>query len=362
MSDIDSILATSYFNPGNPGSLGGVEPLFREVRKYGITKSQIKKWLSRQDGYTLHKQIRRKFPRNKTWVPHQMFQFQADLADMRSLAKSNYGYKYILTIIDVLSRYAWGIAIKSKKPQEIVKSFSKVFSEQKPLYLQTDRGKEFVNTTVKNFLNKEKINFFTTRNQTIKCALVERFNRTLKNKIFRLMTSKNTKRWVPNLSAIVASYNATVHRSIKTTPTKAVNMSSDILFEMSYGRKLMNIRKNPTSDVTFGDKVRIGKHLGAFNRGYLPNWSEDTFYISGSNKGDQKDLFKVKNSEGQENLQRYYKEEIQKINSTPNKTFKIEKILAKKISNGCNWYKIKWIGFPSSYNKWIPESKITDYK
>lgn len=362
MANHGVVLSKIYFNPKRVGSLGGINPLFKEAQAHGITRAEVIQWLSKQDGYTLHKQIRRKFPRNKTWVPHQMFQFQADLADMRSLAKSNYGYKYILTVIDVLSRYAWAIAIKSKKPHEIVKCFRKIFSEQKPLYLQTDRGKEFVNGTFKKFLDEEKVKFFTTRNQTIKCALVERFNRTLKNRIFRYMTSHNTKRWVQHLSDIAESYNNSLHRSIKTTPFKAVSMDSSFLFKNSYSKTIMNIRDDDKDKFLFGDKVRISKHLGAFNRGYLPNWSEELFTVTDKVKGDLKTLYKLKNKEGSENLQRYYNEEIQKINKTPNKTFKVESIVESKTENGRNWVKVKWIGFSSKYNKWIPESEIASYE
>lgn len=361
-SGLENLLSENYYKASNPGSYGGVNSLYDSVKKYGVTKTQVQNWLSTQDSYTLHKQIKRKFVRNKTWVPHQMFQFQADLADMRSLEKSNYGYKYILTVIDVLSRYGWGIAIKSKKPSEIVKSFRKIFAEQKPLYLQTDRGKEFVNNIVKDYLNKNGVSFFTTRNQTTKCALVERFNRTLKNKIFRLMTSKNTKRWITELPEIVISYNNSIHRSIKTTPKKAISIKSDILFEASYGRKLMDIRADANKELLFGDKVRIGKHLGAFNRGYLPNWSKEKFFITGYNRGDTKNLFKVRNKQGSENLQRYYKEEVQKVKLIPVKTYKIESIKDTKYKNGSKWFEVKWVGFPSKYNKWIPESELELYK
>lgn len=362
MSDIETLLSSHYYDPVKPSSLGGVEPLFKAVSKHGITRLQVTKWLSKQDAYTLHKQIKRKFIRNKTWAPHQMFQFQADLADMRSLEKSNYGYKYILTVIDVLSRYAWGIAIKSKKPNEIVKSLKKVFIEHKPLYLQTDRGKEFVNGIVKDFLAKEEVDFFTTRNQTIKCALVERFNRTIKNKIFRFMTSNNTKRWVNQLPNIVTAYNDSIHRSIKTTPRKAVSLRSDLLFNKSYGQEIMNKRLNNDESILFGDTVRIGKHLGAFNRGYLPNWSKETFNVTGNISGDKKDTFKLRNKQGDETLQRYYKEEIQKVNLSANKTFKVDSVLKKKFSNGCYWYKVKWVGLPARFNKWISESEINNYK
>ncbi|GFY16493.1 uncharacterized transposon-derived protein F54H12.3 [Trichonephila clavipes] len=97
--------AAFYENPEVPNSFGGVEALHLSVkRKY--SKKDVKHWLSQKDAYTLHKPVRHKFQRNRVFVSDIDRQFQADLVDMQSLAEFNKGYKYLLTCIDLFSKFA----------------------------------------------------------------------------------------------------------------------------------------------------------------------------------------------------------------------------------------------------------------
>jgi hypothetical protein len=81
-----------YYDPSNPGSFGGIASLARQTRS-----SEVRKWLSTQDTYTLHKPVRRIFPRRKTFAKGIDDLFQADLADMQNLSRYNDGYRFILT-------------------------------------------------------------------------------------------------------------------------------------------------------------------------------------------------------------------------------------------------------------------------
>ena len=107
---------------------------------------------------------------------------EADLVIMDSLSKENNGFKYILTVIDVLSKYAWE-PLKTKSGENLVKAFEKILKKgRKPEKLHSDKGTEFTNRLFQTFLKKKKIFFFTTYNET-KASVVERFNRTLKGKM-----------------------------------------------------------------------------------------------------------------------------------------------------------------------------------
>ncbi|RWR99203.1 hypothetical protein B4U79_05222, partial [Dinothrombium tinctorium] len=119
--------------------------LFREARNIApaITFHDVNQWLSTQPTYTLHKTARKRFERNKIIVSGIDEQWQADLADVSSFSSLNKGFKYLLCVIDVFSKFAWVIPIKNKKPVSIVNAFIKIFRKRKPLYLQTDKGKEF---------------------------------------------------------------------------------------------------------------------------------------------------------------------------------------------------------------------------
>lgn len=111
--------------------------------------------------------------------------WQADLVEMIPYAEENDGYKYMLTVVDVFSRYAWAQPLKHKTGTAVKAAFQKIFDAQQPPphKLQTDQGKEFENDAFQTFLRQHKIHFFTIKSQ-FKAALVERFNRTLKNKMW----------------------------------------------------------------------------------------------------------------------------------------------------------------------------------
>ncbi|GFW02003.1 uncharacterized transposon-derived protein F54H12.3 [Trichonephila clavipes] len=130
-----------YENPEVPNSFGGVEALHRSVKgKY--SKKDVKHWLSQKDAYTLHKPVRHKFQRNRVFVSDIDRQFQADLVDMQSLAEFNKAYKYLLTCIDLFSKFAWAVPLKDKFGKSVKSGLEIIFKERKPKVLQTDAGYE----------------------------------------------------------------------------------------------------------------------------------------------------------------------------------------------------------------------------
>ena len=123
--------------------------------------------------------------------------WQADLADMQKLKTKNRGYGYFLTVVDVLSKYSWGIPIKKKKPEMVAEAFAKILKEsgRSPMRLYTDRGLEFRGAPFQKFLEKNFIQHLTTKNDTVKAALAERMNRTIKGRLWKYFTLHNTQRW-----------------------------------------------------------------------------------------------------------------------------------------------------------------------
>src|SRR6267154_547462 len=203
-----------YFNPGLPGSFGGVNALSK-----ASNRKKVKDWLSGQDAYTLHKPVRRKFKRRRTICVGMDHLWQIDLADLSSLAQHNDGFKFLLTCIDCFSRYAWVVPIKSKHATIVTEAFSSLLIDRRPTYVQSDKGSEFINSTFQSFLKSENIRFYTSENDDIKCALVERFNRTLKTRMWRYFTYSNSLRYIDVLPSLVKSYNETIHSSIKMAPS-----------------------------------------------------------------------------------------------------------------------------------------------
>ena len=188
------ILEKLYYEVDRPSALRGVQKLYQAARKYGISRPQVVRWLQKQPGYTLHRPARKTFRRNRVFVNGLDQQWQADLADVQTLSRWNRGYKYLLTCIDVLSKYAWVVPLKTKTGSSLVAAFKR----RKPEVLQTDAGTEFKNRPFQTFLKSHNVRHFVTYNET-KAQIVERFNRTLKGLLYRNFTSSSSYHYLDKL-------------------------------------------------------------------------------------------------------------------------------------------------------------------
>ena len=138
----------------------------------------------------LHKPIIRNV--NKTKV-HSLFIdniWSADLADMQSISRFNKGFRFLLCVIDIYSKYALVIPLKDKKGIAITNAFQKIIddSNRKPNKIWVDQGSEFYNRSMKFWLEKSDKEIHSTHNEG-KSVIAERFIRTLKNKFHKYMTS-----------------------------------------------------------------------------------------------------------------------------------------------------------------------------
>lgn len=346
------ILNRIYYNPSNSGGFSGIEALHRAARQYGIGKKAVKDWLSGEYVYSLHRPARKRWQRNRTIVTRINEQFQADLVDMREFSNKNNNFKYILTVIDVLSKHAWAIPLKTKLASEVKKGLEKVFSDRKPLRLQTDQGREFNNQTVKDWLARKGVNYFTTKNTDIKCAIVERFNRTLKNRMFRYFTKTGKQRYIDVLAKLIEAYNDSYHRTIRMKPNVVSTDNEKQIFRNTYGyanlRELLKAEEPYSKGIKVGDFVRRKYMLKPLDRGYYPYWTDKTYKVDNISRGDSRPLYKVDNN-------RLYPEEVQRITGS---TFRVEKILNRRKRRGKVEYLVKWLNHPSSENSWEPAENV----
>ena len=182
VSDVmmEGVLKKIYYDAGNPGGLGGVSRLITAVKATeGVTPkiTDVKNWLEKQDVYTLHAPAAKRFRRNRVYVSGIDKQFQIDLVEMGEYSKENNGVRYLLTCIDVFSKYAWVRPLNSKTGISVTEAFKDILSEGRvPQLLQSDSGTEFYNKTFQKLLSEHGIKHFSTNNET-KASIVERFNR-----------------------------------------------------------------------------------------------------------------------------------------------------------------------------------------
>ena len=352
MTEIENILNSIYYDIKNPSSFSNANVLLKSAKNIykSITKKHVNDWLKAQFVHTLHKEARRKFKRNRIIVQDIDEVFEADLVDMQEFSSDNDNFKYILTVIDVMSKFAFAIPLKNKTSKEIIIAFEKVFKKRKPLCLRTDQGKEFLNNDFKKFLKKYQVYHYTSKNKDIKCAIVERFNRTFKMKMFKYFTSKGKRRYIDVLEDLVNNYNNSFHRTIKMTPNEASYKEREILFKTIYGN--LNLTKSKQFQV--GEKVRKAYERKPFDKSYYPNWTDEIFEISKKSK-DNIPLYKIHDDKNRMSKNRFYKEQIQNI--IPD-TYRVEKVIRKRIYKGKKQCLVKWLNYNDEYNSWVDENEI----
>ncbi|PFX27133.1 putative uncharacterized transposon-derived protein F54H12.3 [Stylophora pistillata] len=310
-----------YETPGVVGSLGDVATYARAAK---IPVKQARKLLEKKLSYTLHKLVRRRGISAPVVVFNIDEQWVADLIDVQTLKSQNRGYRYILVVVDVLSKRAWVEPIKKKTGKTVTEAFKKIVSRagQIPFRIQTDQGKEFFNSTIQAWCRKNENHHFVTRGDS-KASIAERFIRTFKSKLYRYFTAKNTFKYVDVIQDLVTQYSYTPHRSIGMTPSDVTEDNVSKLWSCLYG-------PHTRSKAVFKkeDKVRLQKKFRPFKNGYLPGWTEEVFEVYKVVPG-RVSTYKVQELDGTPLKGHFYARDLQKVHVNEQTYFRVEKVLKR---------------------------------
>jgi transposase InsO family protein len=279
-SYFDAILREIYYDQEHPQGYGSIHGLYQAAKKIEktVTRSYVRNWLQAQDVYTLHAPLRRRFLRRKTLAPGMFYQMQMDLVDLSNISKQNRGYKFLLTAIDIFSRKAFVLPLKSKKATTVRDAIAEIFTNYPPVrFLQCDDGLEFHNRLVKTYLASRNIRMFSTSSD-VKAAIVERFNRTLKQRMFKYFTANDTVTYIDVLQKFVSAYNNRSHRAIGVAPNEVTHKNQNEVWKRQYRRYFIGYRKT-TFKYNVDDRVRISKLARQFRKGYLKTYTEETFIV-----------------------------------------------------------------------------------
>ena len=222
---------------------------------------------------------------------------------MQSLSKKNNGIKYILCAIDVFSTYSFVLPLKDKKGASITNAFNKIIkqSNRKPNKIWVDQGGEFYNNVFKRWLSNNDIIMYSTFNEG-KSAVVDRFIRTLKNKLYKHMTAINKNVYYNVLDDVVNEYNNTKHNTIKIKPKDVGDDNSRVYIEQ---------HNKKSARFNVGDRVRISKFKNIFAKGHTPNWSKEIFIVNKIND-TVRWTYSLKDLNSEEILGSFYDRELQK--------------------------------------------------
>ena len=262
-------------------------------------------------------------------------------------ARENAGNRYILMVIDIFSRYGWARPLKRKTPGEVVNALKSVFvtSGRKPLmYLQTDQGEEFENKQVREFLQLHGIKQFSGKSQ-FKASIVERWNRTIKSKMFRYFTHVGKRRWLEVLPKLIKGYNASIHRSIGMAP-RDVNKRNEFQLWKKQADADSKIKVDVRKLLHVGDYVRISLSKQLFTKGYDIQWTDEVFTITSVNTRPGSPVtYSLRDYEGEAIEGVFYQQEVQRV-SKPT-VFRVERVLRTRrdAASGQISRLIKWVGY-----------------
>lgn len=299
----------------------------------------------------IHRNARRNFRRRKTIVRGINDTLQADLIEMIPYSKENRSMKYILVAINIFSKMAYARALKTKTGIEVAYAMKSILNEiDHPIKkLHVDNGREFYNQHMTSLLHERNIDIYSTYT-TMKAAIVERFNRTLKRMLWMEFSLSGSYKWITKLQGIINKYNRTKHRTIKMRPIDVDKRNEQHLLNTVYNYKIQLPFKHKNK-FKIGDSVRISKYKHIFEKNYTANWTCEIFRV-------KKILFTdpityiLEDFKDEEIAGCFYEEELQIVQNPD--IFLIEKILNRRKDKVF----VKWLGFSDKFNSWIPKNAV----
>ena len=196
--------------------------------------------------------------------------YQADLLSFESLGSRNKNFNWILSCVDIYSRRAWAIPVKTKSGTSVSGGLKTIFKDGIPKRLTTDNGKEFLNSSVQALLKKHKIQHYLNEPGSHEIlGIIERFNRTLRQRINRNFERIGKLRWIDDISSLVDNYNNTFHTGFKAIPMDVWNRKDD------NNQKV----KRYAMTLPSGTKVRLLNKSGIFDKGTNAKWSSTIYEI-----------------------------------------------------------------------------------
>jgi hypothetical protein len=297
----------------------------------------------------LHRPVRRNFPTRRVELKGVDDLYQADLVEMIPYSKVNNGYKYIMTVINCFTKFAHAVPLKTKSAQDVAIALEPILKQNKMKHFQTDQGTEWFNSKVGLLMKKYNINHYNSYSEK-KASIVERFNRTLKEKMWTMFTAQGSYKWLTLLPKLVVKYNNTKHRTIGMKP-KDVNRKNATLVMQNINKATFRQKNIRAPKFKINDSVRISRYKTTFRKGYLPNWTNEIFTIHTINPS-RPPTYLLKDIKGEVVKGSFYEHELMKTKHAT--VYLVEKVLRRK---GDKVY-VKWAGFDSTHNSWIDKKDI----
>ena len=334
-----------------------------------IHSRDISHVLSKSDIYTEYREFKkpkntpsiRTYGKNYLWEADLMFFTHPDFAE------ANEGFLYVLAFIDSFTKQVGIVKLKSKDSKTVAENMKIKFEQEKPKYLRVDAGGEFISQIFTKLCNDYEVKLYIAQ-EPIKCAFIERFNRTFKRILVQIMEHNNSIRWIDYLQQSLDIYHSRKHSSIGMTPNEAMDESkhpkihSKMLKRYLKDDSIKHEKNSKPSKYKKGQIVKIFNKKNIFSRGYLKSATKEYFKIYHVDRKLSKDRYYLKDLQNEKIIGSFYAEYL--IPYTPpddGGQYKLDpnfKDFKRKKIRGVPHIWVKWLGWPSKFNQWVPMKSV----
>ena len=325
-----------------------------------VSTEKIDDLLNKNEIYTRFRPHRKSTRYSPIYVYKKRELWQADVVFFidTDMVKANSGYKYMFTCIDCFTKMAWVFPLKKNNCDSIMESFKKILDVcgEKPQRLNSDRGSELICKKFGNFLAQQNIHHYLSYSLR-KCPIVERFNLTIQNLLYKIMAHNRSLRWSEFIEQAMKIYINRKHSTIKMSPYEAENPKNGALVRknlLAYFHK--RGRKKTKPKFAVNDTVRIWTKRGTFHRGYDENYSREYFTIKTIKTNLPVPRYILEDSKGDTINGSFFEDELVKFIHSD--TFEI-KVLKERKRSGKKEYLVHYLGYPNSMDEWVTKNKLT---
>ena len=325
-------LSELYRNPSFVGSFGGLRNFYENVKKYKpefrhLKFKDIQDWSTEDRAYYRRKpsQLKTKTRKLKLFAPDNIW--EGDLMDMSKFSKQNKGVKYVLVLVDQFTKKFYVAPLfrssednKHKGKYSSLEAFKFIFKNtlDRPRIIFTDEGGEFVNSVVRNYLQKEQnIKVVVAKRKSTKASIAESGIRTLKTKIMNYIHESGNPQYIKHLQAFVNSINSSKQRITKFAPNDIdvtnVHEVYNNLNPTTSEKEKTNKSKENVLDIKEGDYVLVRIKKSQFERQYTQKWKNTIYQVKKIDKEIFPYHYKLQDLSGKQIDSIFYKSELNKI-------------------------------------------------
>ncbi len=349
----------AYRQPGHPIAYSAPAAV---ARYFGIGKNRARRFLEHAHAYTLHREYKQPRVYNPYYVHKRREQVQADLMDVGKLSAHNDGVRFLLLLIDIFTKRVWLIPLRRKNARAMTKALGRWLAtlDDKPDKIVTDRGLEFTNGSVQGLFRRNGVEWQAAFG-TMKACIAERANKSIRILMGKMLTDRETLRYVDDLPDLVETYNKRGHRTLENmSPEVADRPESEPRVQAIFHQRYAEIgRQRRAPRFRVGELVRLktqAKKVSSSAHSYAEQFHGEYFRIVHINRTLPIPLYYLRSINSGEMIEGgLYANELQRQRGD---VFLVERIIRERVRRGRQEVFVKWMWFDDRWNEWIPRANL----